>query len=222
MQRLILTSCAALMAGLGPAAASTMVTVTIGDDDCFGLDIACPDFIAEPAAADQPFDKSTASDPANQDVFGAIGQSSFEVTLDLKDQRISDVTLSARIWGAELASFPPGTHPGPFGDAFAGTRFIVNGVDVGTYAASTDFGPLTIDRVETVSFDVLASTLVSGINTITVIPEEDFIDLIGLPETYALDFVELRYHTMPIPLPGSLPLGLGALGLLGWAGRARP
>lgn len=219
----------ALTVTTSPALAATTV-IQFGDDDCFGQGGACPGVQIAPTSL--PQDNSTALDPANTDVFGEIGTSSFSTNLDLTGTTVTSATFSAKVWGLDLKADSP-ANGGTFGDAFEGARFQVNGSDVGTYfsAATPDGnGP---NRIETVMFDVATNLLVTGVNTLTIIPEQDFLQFASPPaftgeDAYAIDFVSLTLETVttpppppPVPLPAGLPLLLGALGLLGYAKRRK-
>jgi hypothetical protein len=212
----------------GAASASTLITVTLGDSDCFGQGGTCPGVQTAPEFG---FDNLAPGDPAGTDIFGEIGTVSLSFALDLTGATVSDAKVSARVWGLDLFADPPGT-PGSFGDEFVGARFQVNGADVGTY-----FSPNTADgngpnRIETVMFDFTSSLLVTGTNTVTIIPEQDFLKFASTvfsgKDSYAVDFAQVSFTTDPIvtppsavPLPAGLPLLLGALGLLGLARRTR-
>lgn len=211
-----------------PAYAATTM-IQFGDDDCFGQGGACPDVQTAPTTL--PQDNSTALDPANTDVFGEIGTSSFSLGLDLTGLNVTSAKFTAKVWGLDLKADSP-ANGGSFGDAFEGARFQVNGTDIGTYfseATPDGNGP---NRIETVMFDFATDLLVSGTNTLTITPEQDFLQFAAPgfsgEDAFAIDFVKLTIVTddtppvPPVPLPAGLPLLLGALGLLGLARRRIP
>ncbi|MEM1077069.1 MAG: hypothetical protein AAGI09_00975 [Pseudomonadota bacterium] len=228
MRRLFPIVTTAFIASASMASAATFTTVTIGDDDCFGLNVACPIGIGLPPTL--PLDSSGGLDPDKQDIFGEIGTASFEFALDLTDLVVSNVEVTAKFWGLDLFATSP-ANGGTFGDDFEGARIQVNGTDVGTYFSAPTADGLGPVRVETVMFDVMADTLVTGTNTITIIPEQDFLQFAAPgfsgEDAYAIDFVTLSFEsenaptTAPVPLPAGLPLLIGALGLLGYSARQR-
>lgn len=223
-RRFILPLVTALAVTTSPALAAT-TSLQFGDNDCFGLGGACPGVRTAPTVL--PQDNSTALDPLSTDVFGEIGTASFSAAIDLTGTTVTSATFTATVWGLDLKADSP-ANGGIFGDAFEGARFQVNGTDVGTYfsAATPDGnGP---NRIETVMFDVAADLILNGTNTLTVIPEQDFLQFAAPgfsgQDAYAIDFVSLTFETEatpppppPVPLPAGLPLLLGALGLLGYA-----
>lgn len=224
MTTLASTLAFALLMTAGAASATTLNTVTLGDDDCFGLGIICPDVLTAPGA----LDNSGPGDPPGTDVFGEIGTVSLSFDLDLTDVTVSDAKVSARVWGLDLFALAPPL--GTIGDEFEGARFQINGTDIGTYFSfpSTDGnGP---NRIETVMFDFASNLLITGTNTLTIIPEQDFLvfasEFFSGKDAYAVDFAQVSFTTdptgtTPIPIPAGLPLLAGALGLLGLARRRR-
>jgi hypothetical protein len=210
---------AAALAGALAATASqaATTTVTVGDEDCFGLG-SCPDG----APIDTGAVNAGPSDPTGQDTFGTLGTVSFDGTLDLTGLTVLSGSVTARVVGLERFSTL-------FGDGIAGSTFLLNGTVLGNYIAPGS-DPATGaagpgDVPDTVTFAAGAGLFLDGTNTLTIVPEEAFGGF-GILEEFAVDFVRFSVETepaavAPVPLPASFwLLGAGALGLVALRRRA--
>ena len=194
-------------------ASSAVITVMVGDDDCFGLSISCADGSTFPGGT-TPSDRSTASDPAGMDVFGFNGALSFGVTVDLAGETLDSATLQFKVVGLDLVDR---SSPLPFGDAFHGTRIQMNGSDVGLYAPGDAITPIPVDEVDFISVALNPADVINGANTFSLIPEEGF-EQFSLFEDFAVDFMSLTLNTSLTVTPPTTPVPLPATGLLLLAG----
>jgi len=208
----------------GPVAAATTTTITLGDRDCFGTNDATCATVPVPAfgASD---DRSGPGDPAGTDIFGPLGPVSFSAALDIDAMfEIVSATLGLRVVGLDQPDFITSGFPGADG---RGATFEVNGVEVGAFdpkplaeggnqsGTDPDGTPAPTD-VFALSYDVPVGAIIrAGENVITVRPEDVF-DQYGVPEDFAVDFVELTVVTRVAPPPPSVvPLPAPALLLAG-------
>lgn len=219
-----LLTCAAL--ALPVAAQAATMTLTVGDDDCFGSGLAAcgdgallsDDFFTAPQFGAGP------GDPSGTDNFGTLGTLSFLFVLSLGTEVATAATITAKTVGLERTG-------GIFGDAFQGARFQINGTDIGTFftlptnPAPGAAGPS--NAVGIASFAVAPALLdTNGTNTLTIIPEEAF-EPFGISEEFAVDFSRLTVvaEAPPpmevIPLPASIWFLGGALTALAGATRRR-
>lgn len=202
----------------GEARAAT-ISLMVGDDDCFGFPglTVCPDTALIASVA--PVDNSTPGDPPGTDRFGELGPLDFDFMVDLDGAPVLSATVSIRTAGINLGV----QATSPFGDTFVGTRFLFNMTDVGAFFADPVLlgGNPAALNITTLSFDV-TTLLRQGLNTLSVIPEDSFAQF-NIADDYAVDFARLDVETAavaPIPLPASILMLGGALGLLG-VNRAR-
>ena len=77
MRRLFSILTTAFLASASAASATTLTTITFGDNDCFGLNVPCPVGIGLPPSL--PLASSGGLDPDKQDIFGEIGISEAEL-----------------------------------------------------------------------------------------------------------------------------------------------
>ncbi len=194
------------------AAHAAVITMTVGDEDCFGGPVAnctAGAFPTIPAA----FDNSTAGDPVGTDRFGTLGTTSFDFHLDTFGETINSATVTVRVLGIDIF-----IEPGGGGDANVGATFAMNGSIFGTFHEPIVIGSDINQRaITTVEFALDVSALLNGgINTLRIMPESNF----GLAqfESYAIDYARLSVTTSArqLPLPGSLALvtiGIAMLGL---------
>ena len=239
-RRLLPLAAGALLASASFASASIITTITLGDDDCFGTNqVACDagSTITAPTAGFDatgilPFpgiDNSTAGDPQGTDVFDELPPLSFGVLVSSGGMDITSVQISAKVWGLDLFATSP-ANGGTFGDAFEGARFQLNGTDIGAYFAPPGTGPNLIDIPV---FDVDPALITdNAINTISILPETDYVQFAGAfftgKDAFAVDYVRMRLtlddavvQPSVVPLPAGLPMLLAGLGVLGWTARRR-
>ncbi|GAA3856923.1 hypothetical protein GCM10022404_04800 [Celeribacter arenosi] len=171
-------------------------------------------------------------DYAGTDVFGELGPVSFSASLNLIGFEVVSATFEALVWGLDLFATSP-ANGGTFGDENEGAVFSANGSPLGTYHSLNSLDGNGPDRVELVSFSVDPTLLVSGVNTFTITPEDDFLPFAsafftGL-DAFAIDYARLSLETREIvappvsevPLPAGLPLLLSGFIALGWMRRSR-
>lgn len=219
LRTFILAAAAAAWAG---AATAATITIQAGDDDCFGftsLGGTCPDDTEIPSTNT---DNSTAADPAGTDTIGDIGTLDFGFSFDPLGDDVTSASVSIRTAGINL-------NGGVFDlDGLDGAAFFFNGTLLGTYyLAGLDAFDLGLDSelaIKTLSFSIAPGLLVTGVNTLRILPEQDLLGF-GVSESYGVDFARLTVETesppiSAVPLPAGVLLLLTALGGLSLA-RAR-
>ncbi len=136
--RLHAAAAATFLLAAGPAA-SAVIGIQLGDDDCFGLPSHTPCGDGDLFASVAPTDRSTAGDPAGTDAFGELGTVALDFFVDLAGEVATAAVVSAKTVGLDL-------NRAVSNDAFNGARFLFNGTDIGDADRAGAAGHRSVER----------------------------------------------------------------------------
>ena len=159
-----------LLASFPHIANAAVVTVLIGDKDCFGIGGTCADgdHFLDDLGSLFFVDRSEPDDPEGTDIWSNFLSPSFDFMIELGGETASSAELEVFIAGPDVGT---------------GVTFFFNGLDIGSYVEPIG----EEDRARTVLLDVPVSALLSD-SIIDVIPE-------STGDGYDIDYLELRITT---------------------------